>query len=448
MKETNQKNAIRKMVKTNNGITLIALVVTIVVLLILAGISISMVLGNNGLITKAKDAKTKTEQDQVNTETAMNNLYDEMMGILGENGGSGNGDATSKVGTKFAETGTIDGGEASEQNPTIPEGYTPINTEDAKWDAEDGPEYNNGLVITDDSGNEWVWVPVADATVMYDTAETPIALTGGDANALSGVTVSKYTKSGIISGSSYSTRVLPNATSGYREVDVVVSDDGASYDAVESNRVTAGFTKTVDGETTTMTLAEMAQTMVDDYETMIASIAKYKGFYIGRYELTANGVKAGETLTGITWYQHYANCKNLSSSDDAITRMVWGCQWDVTCNWLADSGYSITDSTSWGNYSNYNTANSYEEGNEKYEEGAGSKQNTGSSENWKANNIYDFAGNCYEWSQEASDTYYRVIRGGYSSGTGYDVPASDRYYLDPRFTYIDFTSRPTLIVQP
>ena len=113
MKETNQKNAIRTMVKTNNGITLIALVVTIVVLLILAGISISMVLGNNGLITKAKDAKTKTEQDQANTETAMNNLYDEMMGILGENGGSGNGDATSKVGTKFAETGTIDGGEAA-----------------------------------------------------------------------------------------------------------------------------------------------------------------------------------------------------------------------------------------------------------------------------------------------------------------------------------------------
>ena len=92
MKTTNRKNAIRKVIKTNRGITLIALVVTIVVLLILAGISISMVLGNNGLITKAKDAKTQTEQYAVNTEIAMNNLADEIDIILGNGGNSGDDD--------------------------------------------------------------------------------------------------------------------------------------------------------------------------------------------------------------------------------------------------------------------------------------------------------------------------------------------------------------------
>ncbi|MGN1326753.1 MAG: type II secretion system protein, partial [Clostridia bacterium] len=76
--------------KNSKGITLIALVVTIVILLILAAISINAVIGENGLITKARDAKAKTEQDAVNTEIALNNLYDEMLGILGENA-SGSG---------------------------------------------------------------------------------------------------------------------------------------------------------------------------------------------------------------------------------------------------------------------------------------------------------------------------------------------------------------------
>ena len=49
------------MFKKENGITLVALVVTIVVLLILAGVSISLVLGQNGLINNAKEAKNKTE---------------------------------------------------------------------------------------------------------------------------------------------------------------------------------------------------------------------------------------------------------------------------------------------------------------------------------------------------------------------------------------------------
>lgn len=54
------------MFKKERGITLVALVVTIVVLLILAGVSISMVLGNNGIVTKAKE--TQTAQDKAYAE--------------------------------------------------------------------------------------------------------------------------------------------------------------------------------------------------------------------------------------------------------------------------------------------------------------------------------------------------------------------------------------------
>ena len=55
-------------IKQEKGITLIALVVTIVVLLILAGVSISLVLNNNGVISKAKDAKNSTEKGQAQDE--------------------------------------------------------------------------------------------------------------------------------------------------------------------------------------------------------------------------------------------------------------------------------------------------------------------------------------------------------------------------------------------
>lgn len=65
--------------KSNQGITLVALVVTIVVLLILAGVSISLVNGQNGIVTKAQEAKEKTINDQINTEKQLNTLYNEML---------------------------------------------------------------------------------------------------------------------------------------------------------------------------------------------------------------------------------------------------------------------------------------------------------------------------------------------------------------------------------
>ena len=61
--------------KKEVGITLVSLVVTIIVLIILAGVSINLVLGENGIITKSKQAKEKTEQAKLNEEIALNELY-------------------------------------------------------------------------------------------------------------------------------------------------------------------------------------------------------------------------------------------------------------------------------------------------------------------------------------------------------------------------------------
>lgn len=64
--------------RKQNGVTLVALVVTIVVLIILAGISINMVLGNNGIITIAKKAKENVELAKTEEETNLNELYKQL----------------------------------------------------------------------------------------------------------------------------------------------------------------------------------------------------------------------------------------------------------------------------------------------------------------------------------------------------------------------------------
>lgn len=67
-----------KSLKLENGITLIALVITIIILLILAGVSISMVIGENGIVNKAKKSKEDTEKAKVEEEEALKNLENEI----------------------------------------------------------------------------------------------------------------------------------------------------------------------------------------------------------------------------------------------------------------------------------------------------------------------------------------------------------------------------------
>ena len=393
--------------RQEKGITLIALVVTIVVLLILAGVSISLVLNNNGVISKAKDAKNQYAEAQTNEEKQLNEVSDWIDTKVGDTtgGGStgGSGDSTTKV-----------------DGVPIPEGYYYVGGTKAKGmvisDNVADKELDKGKenVRRDLAGNQWVWVPVETPSSLYTTIDAGVALSGS-----TGVKTTKYTNT-IISGQ---TRGLPGSTNyrEYREPDIVTTYDN------DTNAKTAGFSS----------LTNMAENMKSDYEEMIASLEKYKGFYIGRYELTANGEKTGATQTD-DWYTLYKNCTTLASGTKVKTRMIWGLQWDATCNWLDSSGFSITDSSTWGNYYN-NTA-----------DGHGSKQNTGFSESWKANNIYDFAGNCYEFTQEAFSTYIRACRGGRYDFNGSGTPASYRYYLNP--TYTDSGSypgsRPTLYLIP
>ena len=126
--------------KKNKGITLVALVVTIVVLLILAGVSINLVLGNNGIIAKAKDAETKSAEARENDLKGMNSLIEQMESTLN---GSGNGGKT--------------------EPETVP--YLP--SDDFHYDT--STSIDTGLVIKDANGNEYVWVVVPRTIAVYKT---------------------------------------------------------------------------------------------------------------------------------------------------------------------------------------------------------------------------------------------------------------------------------------
>ena len=376
-------------------------------MLILAGVSIKLAIDNNGVIENAKEAKDQYEQAQANDESGLEDLASKLKEQIDANKNNNSG------------SGSSDYDPASEGVP-IPEGYYYVGGTKAKGlvisDNVADKELDKGKenVRRDLAGNQWVWVPVETPSSLYTTVAAGQALAGS-----TGVKTTKYTNSEIISGI---TRVLPGDTSSYREPDILPS---SNYGDTDDRAKTAGFSS----------LANMAETMKSDYEEMIASLEKYKGFYIGRYELTANGEKTGATQNK-NWYTLYKNCTTLATGSKVKTRMIWGLQWDATCKWLDNSGFSITDSSTWGNYSN-NTA-----------DGHGSKQNTGFSESWKANNIYDFAGNWWEFTQEAFSTGYRAYRGGYCNGSGSNGPASYRSGNYPTSTYSNGGSRPTLYLIP
>ena len=395
--------------KKENGITLVALVVTIVVLIIIAGVTLSLTIDNGGIMKRAKTAVNDYASQDTKEEKYFNDLADWV-----DKNGNESGIAKVPVNTKTEENGTINGKKPGTNNPVIPGGYTPIDAGDAKWgDGSSAPtqdSVDHGLVIKDDAGNEWVWVPVeADVfSSMYVTLNDGIALSGDV-----GVTTKMYTNSvtiGRTGDTKTLSRGMPNSTN-VREPDLII--DYNNYDKNEKNYKTIlGFESTKD----------MAETFTKDYANMISGIEKYGGFYIGRYELSKEGVQKGKaTLTNTIWYRLYKKCTELNASEKVESKMIWGIQWDLACDFISKKGEqkSITNSTTWGNYSDSIGDAAIMDGKtKKY----GIKQVTGYSEYWKANNIYDLAGNCVEGSQEGIGTSARVSRGGLCNSSGASAP--------------------------
>ena len=300
--------------------------------------------------------------------------------------------------------------------------------------------------------NQYVWVPVPDISKFYGT----------DANGKKWgkiYTFSSSTSSGYdeITGTqpynwSESNGVMTiSSKTNYREPDVVAKYSSTGYD-MDSRLKTLGI-----GAKTTH---EFLNQLEKEFNNMVASVEKYGGFYIGRYE-TGNinqdtpVIQKGNTnISSQTWYNMYKRCKNIKGANTNVeTGMIWGNQWDRTLMWLIETGSKTKeqiadDSTSWGNY--YNATFEYVNSSGSTatkNEGSSTRIPTGSAEYTKANNIYDLVGNVRDWTMEALSTRYRVYRGGYCYNNGDYGPADSRYDNLPTDSYYFYGCRSALYIK-
>lgn len=222
----------------------------------------------------------------------------------------------------------------------------------------------------------------------------------------------------------------------YREPDVVWATREYAYD---TDRYSDGV-----GETR---YEMLAQELEQNYLEIIESIKKYGGFYIGRYELgyennTPVVKKMNTSNNKMNWYTNYKRCLALKGSNNNITTMmITGSLWDETVDWLVNSGatnsegtvltYELVgdDSTTFGNYRNATFKYIAKDAEmPTATETKDSKDSvlipTGSAEYTKTNNIYDMAGNEWEWTTEGSNAR-RIFRSGNNGSDGTAAAMAD-----------------------
>ncbi len=393
--------------KRNRGITLIALVVTIIVLLILAGVSITMLTGQNGILNRAQEAKEKTE--------------------------TGNKDEQRKLAQAEALMNTE---KTTYKGLTLPEGFAPT-----KIDGEDS--IDDGLVITDGYGNEYVWVEVPKTTEVYPTA---------------GVNILSFTDEEYIKIEAD----LHTYTKDYR--------NGTSFSDVYYADSTEGwFTETGDNS------------YDNAKKKMLKSVYQNEGFWVGRYEA---GIEVSRKTEGIATtiplskenlcpytFVTRTQAKVLAEqveSGSYTSSLMFGVQWDLVLKYIetknATTQYNLTtNSTTIGNYYNseftlsrgkfaqwgalsdwmdYNSEEKTDLVTESKKKKQSSYKNgilltTGATEVTKLQNIYDIAGNVWEWTLEntSNGNYPCANRGGVYNDDGSTSPASNRNINSTTISY-------------
>ena len=338
--------------------------------------------------------------------------------------------------------------DASNDKVPVPNGYvgskaTGENEINTGYVIYEGTEEvnNDNVAEAQKTRNQYVWIPVPEPSKMYGTDVNGkkwgklysfTTDTGEGIDPVTGAKPLNWSESdGIME--------IVNMTTN-REPDVVTTDlNNIVYDMnsrIKSFEIGANTTH------------EFLNQLEKEFNNMLASVEKYGGFYIGRYETgdlnqsTPVIRKENSSIGNQTWYNMYKRCKNIKGENTNIkTGMIWGNQWDRTLMWLIETGNKTKeqiadDSTSWGNYKN--STFEYVRGNggtSTKKENNGTIIPTGSSEYTKANNIYDLAGNVWDRTMEAHSTL-KVSRGSYWAYNGTVIyPNGNRGNIDP--TYYD-----------
>lgn len=170
--------------------------------------------------------------------------------------------------------------------------------------------------------------------------------------------------------------------------------------------------------------SEFNEVLNSELLEQLESVKKYGGFYISRYNISKSSVGKPQSVKGVMpWVNiNFDDARKVAStiedSETVKSHLTFGAEYDSVLEWFIKTEVKTLaeiaeDSTEWGNYCN--TENSPMK-----------VVKTGSREKWCANNIYDFAGNVGEWTQEQNGSLYRVLRDGHYHTYGCYYPVAYR----------------------
>ena len=415
------KKIMKTKIKQEKGITLIALVVTIVVLLILAGVSVNALFGNSGIIEKAKEAQNKMNQATQKDLDAINELNNWIDGkINGSSGGNttgGNttgGDDTSttqKISTLVGKV--VDKNTKAEDaygnKITIPKGFkvvahgTVAGSATYTYSGDNIPAVQDGIVIENGTdGNQFVWVPVGTIKNKNNTTNT--------------ITLGRYEFDSNTGALKSNTPVQ------------VASVENCTQE-VTINTYFKELSTFREGNTATDSTAQNATAR--NLAEFISTSLSNGGYYIARFE-------ASGTASKITSKYNQTVLGNITQPNAAkVAREMYG---EVKENNELVYASDLVNSYAWDTaiifiqtYSTETDASSYASQNKST-----SFANTGKS-NDKYCNIFDMSGNADEWTTEystnSSTSYFYpcVSRGGYYY-TGIGQAGNFTSYRDNDYT--------------
>ena len=407
--------------RKQEGITLIALVVTIVVLLILAGITINMLFSNGGIFKTAQDAANAWNEATVNEQESLNNLADQIANLVnGQVGGGSGGDepedpTTGPNGKPLVETATEIQTESNLEaedeygNPvTVPKGFKVVTSE-----ATTVPE---GIVIEDGTGtetttgNQFVWIPVGtvhkDSNPANDVTIKLGRYTFDETNGTPTMQQAAFAGDNE-SNPDQSYASDPPVTIESRYQELTTYREGTPSDGLDGLNATA-----------------------KNLKAFVESVADNGGYYIARYEASYGGgsstadwkplskVSTGTPRTssstpltqGMLWnYLTQLDASKISQNMYPTEDTIVGVESDLINSYAWDTAIVFIQSM---NEANSNYANSGRD-----ETGNTSLMNTGETGD-KVCNIFDMAANVGEWTTEYSTStnssiaYPCTYRGG------------------------------------
>ena len=423
------------------GITLIALIITIIVMLILVGVVVTVVIQSN-LLGTAKTAgdkyKTAYEDESNMSEVTINgekyaSIEDYLEGKVklpeikaGEKATTASKYETAVIPAGFTVSGagtekTIDGGLVIYLIDKKEDG-TPWTEEEIK-----AINWSNKETVADlrTKYDQFVWIPIShtkinDMFICQAKAEASDKCNITVKNGTATCTTHNSTKmAGRLyatdTGETYKDAITETYTpnSGLREPDIVTG-----YDA---NSAYLGNIATVTGDSTSYASADkFKETLQTEYNEIVKSIYNAEGFWVGRYEtsnMTKNANTAVKVIAGtntginnVNWYYMYGQQKAYSANKNLSgvkSSMILGACHDQVLEFVNTESYNVKQDGNVGHTSSEFTTKPYLTG------GIGYSENYSGTIAYKdvSRNVYDLEGNVYEWTTESRSSDYRVNRG-------------------------------------